>query len=419
MNLVTFFEPVTVTFRKSTGGATMTFDANRNYVMPNNQLDRASADPAVMARMFRVSRLDMRIPNFDVRSARKIGTQRLLFYNGSGGYGDQIMSWPVVKILADHGFEVHVLSDPGNQMCWWNFPWVKSLHILPVQYEFFKLFDHYVVYDNLTNQDETPDQLHPVDALLEKIGFDHRTFSNEQKCVAPVYTQGEFAAVAQFRGRSFAIYQMAAANPIRSLPPSDSAFLLSKLAQEYPYITWLALVDGFSAAIHPHYKGYTDSITEEQKNDKGEAVQVSRWPNVIPYFSPNLRELWALAQSARVVVSPDSLMIHVAGCQGVPCVGLWGLTDPARRAKYYTNHIPIHHKEVCAHSPCFHYLGTFPKYCPPRKDRKVCEVMAAISPDEVIRAVDPFLRPHAPVVKAPPDHPFQLPEAGQAEVVKE
>ena len=197
MNLINFHEPVTVTFRKSTGGATMTFDANRDYVIPNNQLERASQDPAVASRMLRVSRLDMRIPNFDVRSARKIGPQRLLFYNGSGGYGDQIMSWPVAKIISDHGFEVHALADPGNQMCWWNFPWIKSVHILPVQYEFFRLFDHFVVYDNVSNQDEGPDQLHPVDALLQKIGFDHRAFSSEQKCVAPYFTPGEFASGAQ------------------------------------------------------------------------------------------------------------------------------------------------------------------------------------------------------------------------------
>ena len=98
----------------------MTFDANRPYVIPNGQYDRIMTEPNLKERVYKASRIDMRIPNFNV-SARKIGPQQLLFYNGSGGYGDQIMSWAVTKILADRGFSVHVLSDPGNQMCWWNF----------------------------------------------------------------------------------------------------------------------------------------------------------------------------------------------------------------------------------------------------------------------------------------------------------
>jgi ADP-heptose:LPS heptosyltransferase len=110
--------------------------------------------------------------------------------------------------------------------------------------------------------------------------------------------------------------------------------------------------------------------------------------NIQPYTAQNLRELWAQSEDAKVVVSPDSMMVHIAGTMGIPCIGLWGPVNPANRVKYYKNHFPIYRREACQHSPCFAYTASFPKYCPPRgSERKVCEVMAAVNPQEVIDAV--------------------------------
>jgi ADP-heptose:LPS heptosyltransferase len=107
-------------------------------------------------------------------------------------------------------------------------------------------------------------------------------------------------------------------------------------------------------------------------------------PNIQIYSAPVLRELWAVAAHAAIVVAPDSMMVHVTGCQEVPCVGLWGPCDPARRVKYYKNHYPVWKREVCPYSPCFAYTGTFPRYCPPRPHRAVCECLGAVNPQDVI-----------------------------------
>jgi hypothetical protein len=57
-----------------------------------------------------------RIRNFDIR-VRNFTDNRVLLYNGSGGYGDQILTWPVARLLNGLGFKVHVLCDPGNELC--------------------------------------------------------------------------------------------------------------------------------------------------------------------------------------------------------------------------------------------------------------------------------------------------------------
>jgi hypothetical protein len=390
MNIVRFHEPVTLSFRKSAGGSTMAFNAQCDYVFSNAQLDRVMQDENIRSRTYKVSRLDNLIPNFSVHNPRKSQRDKILVYNGSGGYGDQIITWPLTYILDHLGYEVHVVSDPGNQTCWWNLPWVKAIHVLPMQYELFKMYPHHIMFDHVCNMIEHGDNPHPVDLMLAKIGIDPATVPAEMKVIKPQYTASELAAALPYRERQVAIYQFASANPVRNLPPSDSAYMLSKLSEAFPQFTWLALYDEF---IPKEY--ITDCLVDDidpqtkepKKNDKGEAIKKVKFNNVILLFVPNLRELWAITSQAKVVVSPDSMMVHVAGCQNVPCVGLWGPYAPESRVKYYQNHFPIHNKSVCPHAPCGHYLATFPKYCPPRQNRNSCECLAAISPQQVVEGI--------------------------------
>lgn len=369
MNIVRFAEAISVSFRKSAGGAHITFESGRDYVIANAQLDRVMQDQNVRDRVYKVSRMDNRIPNFHV-SLRKPGSNRLLLYNGSGGYGDQIMTWPFARILSQLGFEVHILTDPGNNVCWWNFPWVKTINLLPLPYETVKLFDWFVCFETVVNADEHGDQLHPLDLMLTKVGLDPAAIEDKMKVVNPMFTYAEMMAAKPWENKPFAIYQLAAANPVRCLPPNDSVFMLCKLAEAFPEVTWLAIYDEFVP------KDYTEILKTKMEEMK--------LTNIQPFTAANLRELWCIAHRSLLAISPDSMLIHLAGCIGLPCVGLWGPVNPTNRVKYYTNHTPIWHQEFCVHAPCFCYQNVFPRYCPPRPERKVCEVLAGISPAEVI-----------------------------------
>ena len=444
MNIVRFIEPVTVSFKKSAGGITTVFEAGRDYVIATQQLDRICQDENVKARLYKVTRLEPRMEPFHV-AAKKPGVQSVLFYNGSGGYGDQILSWPVAKWLSTQGYEVHVLSDPGNQCCWYNFPWIKTIQTAPIPYEQFKLFTYHFMMEHVSNLDEHQDQIHPVDAMFHKMGVDPRSVAPELKAVEPTYTWLEQQTPRQtFTDRkTIGIFQLTSANSVRALQPNDTAFLLYKLAEATPDIHWLCVYDEFNnkayaealkcrecggakivfpPGITPSVKdgvviGLSGSCAPMPAGTTAEsmaplamaqAVQAQEAavpckecngtglmrPNIQPYTSPNLRDLWALTKfRAAVVVAPDSMMIHVAGCQGVPCVGLWGVTAPPNRIQYYRNQFAIFHKEACPHAPCFAYLADFPKYCPPRPPKRlVCEVMAAVMPQEVIDAVKKIRR---------------------------
>jgi len=377
MNLVTFSEPVTCAFKKSAGGMTITFEAGREYLLANAQLDRLMQDENVKKRTYKVSKAESRIRNFLV-AGREEGQKRLLLFNGSGGYGDQIMTWPVAKILSQW-FDVHILTDPGNNVCWWNLPFVKSIQTIPIQWEMIKMYDYFVPFEAVVNMDEHQDQGHPVDMMLHKMGLDPSKIPAEAKTVKPNFTYSEMASTAMWKDKRVGLYQLSSANPVRCLPVGDSVYHLLKLAEATPEITWLGLYDEF--------------VPKEYKETLDAKITESGLKNLQSYCFPNLRELWVTTQIASVVVSPDSMMAHIAGSFGTPCVGLWGPISPDVRVKYYKNHYPIYHREFCVHAPCFCYMATFPKYCPARPTaRTACEVLAGIATHEIIDLVKKVAR---------------------------
>jgi ADP-heptose:LPS heptosyltransferase len=374
MKLVTFHEGFTVTYRKSTGACYFWLDPLRPYIFSATGLNMLfqGNGAAMQPNLYRLSSIEPRIPAFHV-SARKVGHQRLLLYNGSSGYGDQLLTWPLGKLLHGMGFEVSILVDAGNQPCWQGFPWVRAIYTLPIPYSQFEMFDYHVMFQAVVNTDEHQDQKHPLDVMLNKIGIDPTGVPNNLKVVIPVFTGGELQkAIEPFPGQRLGLYQLCTSVATRSLTPEASVRVLEGLAKNFPELQWLGLYD-----------------TNNPK-EYAIALEALRLPNAVPYCQPegHLRGLWAMtATRAAVVVGPDSMMIHVAGSCGVPCVGLWGPTSPAKRVAYYSRHVPIHKASTCTRAPCFHYMADFPRYCPAMiAKQSMCDVLAAITPDEVVAA---------------------------------
>lgn len=399
MQIVKFTESINFAYQKSAGGAGITFEAMRDYVVTSAQLDRFLKEENVRNRIYKVSRLECRMAPFHA-SLRKPGSNRVLLYNGSGGYGDQIMTWPIARWLASQKFDVHIMTEPGNQACWYGFNWLKTINLVPMPLEQFKMYDHHVMMEHVVNLDEHPDQLHPVDAMFMRIGVDPQTVDPALKTVAPVFTHLEHESTRKYDHRQkLGFYQLSSANGTRALSPGDSAFLASKLAEAFPDTHWLCIYDQYIP------KEYVEALYCRTCKGTGKTVddaatcpecQGSRAlaHNLEPAVFANLRELWALVgRRASVCVGPDSMMVHVCGTMNVPCVGLWGLTDPQRRVAYYKNHKALWPRQVCPHAPCFGYAATLPAFCPQHaRQRTVCEVMSAITPDQVVSAVNEVRR---------------------------
>jgi ADP-heptose:LPS heptosyltransferase len=302
----------------------------------------------------------------------------VLFYAGAGGYGDQLMAWPAAKILSDLGYKVHVLCDPGNELCWANFEWVKSIQLLPIEQDQLEMYENLALYEYVTNNDEHDDKVHPVDNLLFRMGINPDSISADKKCVKPIITPREFERASEMvKNRKIALYQLATTSAMRSMLPDASADLFASLARAFPEFHWVGLYDQFNKEA---YVAPAKSATEGLSNAD------------LFYFE-NFRMLFAVASMATAAVSADSFLVHLAGAYGVPTVGIWGPTRADLRVKYYPNHVPVFAKFACPMAPCLRTTREFPPYCPPSAEpRKVCAVVGATTPDDVIEALKRALR---------------------------
>lgn len=367
MNILTFHQQLDLNFSKL-AHTVVQFrgQPGRNYIFGRAQLIRLSQQPDFNKAILKQSLLEPRLANF-VASHGAGGS--VLVYNGSGGYGDQIMTWPFTLILHNMGYQVHVLVDPGNEDCWSNFPWIHSVNTLPMDMNVFALFNHHVMFEVVSNLDEHTPQHHPLDSMLFKVGISPKSIDQNIKSVAPRFTPTEVEAASKIvAGRKIGIYQLTAAARARSLTPDESTSLLFKLAQEFPDITWFAIYDGIG-----HSVVFKDMLVEHP-------------PNVVPFTSTNLRVLWAMVDQSCICVGPDSMLMHVAGSLAKPAVGLWGPISPETRVAYYRNHTPLFPKSACHMAPCHSYTTSFPRYCPSHNQPQ-CAVLSNIPFADVVASV--------------------------------
>lgn len=372
MKLITLQEPTSFQINRSTGTFKVNFQANLPYLVSNANF--ASLYEGMKSVLYKVSLYDTRVENFNVNASRK--SAPVLYFNGSGGFGDQVMSWPVAHILHKLGYQVHVMTELGLETCWWNFPWIRSVVSTPIAQGQVELYEHKAWLDSVVNFDEHDDQGHPIDVQLKKFGIDPDTVGPEHKVLPPIFSPGELAKADDVaKGiAKLGIYQLAPTSPTRAVGVDQTIMLLSELARRFTDVTWIALHDEFS---------------DSDMVDRARSIVL---PNVRLAKFVELRVLWAVIRKAAICVGPDSMVAHVAGSMAVPCVGLWGPINPANRIRYYKNHIPIWHATACQFAPCFVSTHEFPKFCPPTPGpRKICTVLGKISPDEVGDAVAKLL----------------------------
>jgi len=359
MHLVTFSNRIDVTFAKTAGKLERTVEPNVPYVFSLHQFRKlVEGNTHIGNAAIRTTIFDSRLKPFI--AGEKAGEKnKVLFYTGAGGYGDQIMAWPAAKALHDRGYELNLLADPGNEKMWERFDWVKSVRCLPIQYDQIRGFDHIVLFETVTNLDEHTDQLHPTDNLLTRLGIEPASLPDDRKAVQPVFSPEELAKAAEFvNGRQLAVYQLSASAVTRSLPADVSRQTLVGLARAFPQFHWIGTYDPYNK--EPYFQPIPDCP-----------------PNLELKTFDSIRVFMAVVSQAKLAVGPDSLLVHVAGVFGVPCVGLWGTVDPVKRVRYYQKrHLAIWQRQACAFSPCYHGdPDAFPTRCPPLPNRTICAVM--------------------------------------------
>jgi heptosyltransferase I len=120
-----------------------------------------------------------------------------------------------------------------------------------------------------------------------------------------------------------------------------------------------------------------------------------------------LPELYATLGRARVLVTPDSGPAHMATSLGIPVVGLYAATNPARSGPYFSRDLCADRFDAAARR----FLGRPAAELPWRTKIERPGVMDLIEPEEVIAKLEaamrraPVISPGLPVAVAPPAEP--------------
>lgn len=126
-----------------------------------------------------------------------------------------------------------------------------------------------------------------------------------------------------------------------------------------------------------------------------EIVARMREPCVNLVGQDTLLEFYATLGRARAILTPDSGPAHMATSLGIPVVGLYAATNPARSGPYFSRDLCVDHFDEAARR----FLGRSAAELPWRTKIERPGVMDLIQPDEVIGKLEAALR--RPVYDAP------------------
>lgn len=180
----------------------------------------------------------------------------------------------------------------------------------------------------------------------EVVGFD-KPWVREPACAA-LYTRRVRAAAVHIVEANLAMAATLGANTAHvrfPLPPGDAASLPAAIPRKDFAV--LNPGAGWRSKCWPpeHYASLADALQREfalpsvlncGPGEEALAAQVQnqcRAANPQPYVG-NLNGLIALLRRSRLMVGPDTGPLHLAAALGVPTVGLFGPTDPARNGPY-------------------------------------------------------------------------------------
>ena len=351
MQLVTVYSKATVLFERSASTLPFEFRPGETHLMSDGQRNTIVHNGLHIEAGMKFAQLEGRLPPFTVGDKRR---GSLFLYPGAAGYGDQLMALPVAKILQRDGFDLTVGVETGNEQVWRG-TGIKT-RVLPCYEKDLGKFDQTALFEFVTNFDSLPGQLHPVDALLLRLGYDHKAVPAELKVVPPVLSNAELVWAEKTFKEPYGMVQLSASNKPRSMSDANVVELLTELRKA----TGMKIIAALDCFVRQHRPGLETA-----------AKSVS---GVQTYAAPSLRHYMAVAAKAAFAAGPDSFLCHVRGSLGLSYAAVFGLTDPALRTCYYPKVKVVWRRQACRFAPCQHIFPGYPSYCPTGK-LDACAVM--------------------------------------------
>ena len=96
----------------------------------------------------------------------------------------------------------------------------------------------------------------------------------------------------------------------------------------------------------------------DDKPWKGSVHQALSHENIEQAIGLDLSLGFALACEARLIIAPDSALLHLAGSRRIPCVGVFGPTDGSLRTSAYSQAVVVSRAAELPCAPCWRNQAT-------------------------------------------------------------
>lgn len=286
-------------------------------------------------------------------------SKRVLVWRGGTGIGDALMMTPAIRLLAEQGHEVYVVSRGPVKDIFENNPHVAGFADAPEDFASQEDYDAW--------QEEcfkNYERIVPLAWTVEK-AYLHRTdgyFGD----IPSLEERRRAAAGHNYYDRNLVAAKLLPRPVLPELYPTEiEQESLRRLAVEkeqlgYKVVLWNTMGSTMNKFLSP--VGFWIKALCEQVKDVRHYL-LNAYPVAIPSIpqdNPNIIEasgVWNLRMSmlmtsiADLVIGPESAMVNAAGCFATPKIILYSHSSPDNLGRYYLNHFPIVPKCEC--HPCY------------------------------------------------------------------
>jgi len=341
--------------------ASMNLEAGRGYLFENQGV------PAIARHVGGDVEVQTASPKWDIKEmlAEPDKDWKILIVR-AGGAGDVLFSTPTIRELKRMLPNSRISYATSSRFPWLlsRNPHVNEVLPYPLPVEAVTNCDHIL---NLEGVVEASHDTHAVDLIAQAAGI-----SVEDHSLDYALGEGRLELAERSiprKGKYRVAIQVRASAASRTYPPQ----LLTKVIMGLMdlKIQCVLLAEPKSLVISDSWFPMCVNL--------GATTKPLRWEDSI-----------AIAATSDCFLAPDSSMHAFGAALGIPVVSLWGSFPPhIRLIKDATNEV-IKGRGVCPMAPCCHHTGCgepWPKGGP-CNESGVCDELASINPDTIIREVE-------------------------------
>ena len=310
-------------------------------------------------------------PRWDIKKllAEPDKSWRLLVIR-AGGAGDVLFSTPTMRELKKLLPNAHTGYATSSRHPWLltGNPNVSQVLTYPVALEEVAKWDHIL---NLEGVVESSNDTHAVDLIASAAGVSVNDHSLDYSIPPERLALAEKAIPRE--GKLRVAIQVRASAASRTYPPD----LLTKVIMGLMDLNIQCVLIAEPKSIQIPNGWFPMCV------NLGATSKPLRWEDSI-----------AIAATSDCFLTPDSSMHAFGAALGIPVVSLWGSFSPEIRIIKGSKNETIKGKGVCPMAPCHHHTGCgvqWPAGGPCNKSG-VCDELASISPERVIKEVERMCR---------------------------